>query len=141
MPFSILPIGLFIVLNNKSKETNPFINSNIEVKTFQIENDWGYFDDFFITRRLRSKHNIFLRRTVKITEPMRVGTCSIVHLRDLPVKWEDGYGHDHEFVKKLKIYPHKRMGVGEYYVCHIPIYDKYEDMEYDLDNRDYIIRY
>jgi len=108
---------------------------------FTIENDWGYFDDFFITRRLRSKHNIFLRRTVKITEPMRVGTCSIVHLRDLPVKWEDGYGHDHEFVKKLKIYPHKRMGVGEYYVCHIPIYDKYEDMEYDLDNRDYIIRY
>ncbi|KKQ34172.1 MAG: hypothetical protein US50_C0059G0005 [Candidatus Nomurabacteria bacterium GW2011_GWB1_37_5] len=37
-----LVIGLFIVLNNKSKETNPFINSNIEVKTFQIENDWGY---------------------------------------------------------------------------------------------------
>jgi len=72
---------------------------------------------------------------------MKIGTCSIAHRGNLPVRWEDGYGHDHKFIEKLKVYPYKKIGVGEYFVCHIPVYDRFKDMEYDLDNRDYIVKY
>lgn len=105
-------------------------------KEFDCDLDWVFYDDFLIIRTKIKKMNVYIKRSVSIHDPMRIGTCSIAHKKDLPVLWEAGYGHDHGFIKKLKDYKNKRIRGGEYFISHIP----YLDAEFDLDNRDYLIR-
>jgi glycosyltransferase involved in cell wall biosynthesis len=96
---------------------------------FSDDIDWCFYDDYIY----RSK-NIFKRRNVNLKE-MRIGTCSICHKKDIDVKWEDGYGHDHRFIKEMlkKGCIYKKIPVTEYFVCHVPIPGR----GFDIDHPNY----
>lgn len=70
--------------------------------------DWMYYDD-------RDRKGI---RDSKVIGG-QIGTSCIVHKRDLPVAWPDGYSHDWKFIQSLGPNYKKIPGSG-YLVHHIP---------------------
>jgi len=85
------------------------------------EIDWAYYDDYVYVA-----NNLFRKRKTGIIESkerMIIGTCSIVYKRELPVKWGNGYGHDHvlieELIEKYKFI--KFQLASGYFICHIPL--------------------
>ena len=104
-------------------DSDDFLGANhlkIISESVSPEFDWFYYDDYYCRGKSSTKINVFLMRMTKIIEPMRIGTCSIVHKRELPIRWEGGYGHDHIFIQELKDYPCKKIKSPEYFICHIP---------------------
>jgi len=102
---------------------------SIIIDNFTADIDWCFYDDYCFVG-----HNIFKKRNVNIKE-MRIGTCSICHKKEIDVKWEDGYGHDHNFIKKMleKEYVYKKISTPQYFVCHVPVRGNH----FDIDNPNY----
>lgn len=78
---------------------------------------WVYFND------LVAMDNRFTSRTRdNVLEFGRIGTSAIAHKASCDVQWQDGYGHDWEFIQDLFAkYPNfKKVDSSGYLVCHIP---------------------
>ena len=73
-----------------------------------LDTDWLYWDDYVDNKP----------RPVWL-EFGHIGTSAIAHKKDLDCKWNDGYGHDWQFIQQLKHYPSKRI-TANYQVMHIP---------------------
>ncbi len=89
--------------------------------------DWVYFDDFVCTapiKGFRISNRTVAEKTQRnnILEPGRIGTSSIAHKKDIGIEWPDGYGHDWEFVSRLKnkFENHVKINPAGYLVCHVP---------------------
>ena len=79
--------------------------------------DWCFYNDYVFIG-----NNCFKLRNVNLKE-MRIGTCSIAHKKDLDIRWNNGYGHDHEIIKEMikKEYKFKKIKNSQYFICHIPV--------------------
>jgi len=72
------------------------------------DTDWVYWDDYVDgqPRKVWHQHG-------------HIGTSAIAHKKNLKVKWNDGYGHDWDFIQQLSKYASKRIKAN-YQVMHIP---------------------
>ena len=78
-----------------------------------LDTDWVYWDDYVAGQPRKVWH-----------ENGHIGTSAIAHKKNLDVKWNDGYGHDWDFIQQLSKYQSKRIKAN-YQVMHIPhIIDK-----------------
>ena len=114
-------------------DTDDFIgNKHLEILASQdlSNKDWFYYDDY-----LYYGNNCFRKRVTKILldqkNRMIIGSCSIVYKREIPIKWEDGYGHDHVLIRKLlNNYSYSKIiKAPEYFICHVPAPGKMFDIK------------
>ena len=118
-------------------DTDDFIGNNhlkiISENINEFNDDWIYYDDYVYKAR-----NFFEKRTTIIKEGVKIlaGSSSICYKKSMPVKWKDGYGHDHwliqDLIKKSKNY-RKIKNHPEYFICHIPV----PGPLFDIDNPSY----
>lgn len=91
--------------------------ANINYGMNARELDWCYYSDYVKTNKTSSAV-----RNVTVAYGS-IGTSSIAHLRSLEVSWAgcDGYGHDWQFVQRLKEKSsnHSKIYGCGYVVCHI----------------------
>lgn len=105
-------------------DTDDFIGPDhleiIESQFDQKTMDWAYYDDYAYVGR-----NYFKKRSTGFFMKegrMVMGTCSIVHKKELSVKWGPGYGHDHNFINTMKKFKFAKLKKRpQYFVCHIPV--------------------
>ena len=70
--------------------------------------DWIYYNDL-VGDRLRTT----------CIAPCRIGTSNIVHKKNTPAVWPDGYMHDWKFIQQLGGNC-KKIEYAGYQVCHVP---------------------
>jgi len=90
-----------------------------------INNDWIYFNDLVYNKKLC----IFAEREINLDSNTknRIGTSNIAHKKNINSKWGNGYGNDDfNFITTMKKNHNKfsKIQTPEYFVCHIPEYDK-----------------
>ena len=72
---------------------------NIQSRMYEAELDWCYFTDF-----VKISSRITNSRPCTPHSKGLIGVSNIAHLRSMNASWEgcDGYGHDFDFVQRLK---------------------------------------
>ena len=79
---------------------------------------WVYYNDYIA----RSHDMSLTTMRGNMISPGLIGTSSIAHKSDMPVRWGDGYGHDWHFVSMLQncSSSYKQISTNSYIVCHLP---------------------
>lgn len=79
---------------------------------------WYFFNDW--TARILPETGFFERHCSPVIKGS-CGTSNIIHRRNIPVKWEDGYEHDWLLIQQLRKYCEPVfLKTPKYYCCHIP---------------------
>jgi glycosyltransferase involved in cell wall biosynthesis len=115
--FSGLPRQIGIM--NSSNKWITYLDSDDEFGDNHLMNiinnldenyDWFYYDDFMGKAE---------KRRISSIEINKIGTSCIIHKKNVNAIWNNGYGHDWEFIKQLGE-KYKKIDGMKYIVHHIP---------------------